>query len=270
MVIKIRHIFIVLLILIIGVTITKLAMKNTEHFNEVNNETIYCVMVTGKDKSRLDFANIAIENFKNQSYPNKKLIIINEGDAIGVNSSNILEVKIDDRVRKGITLGDMRNMAFEFIPDKAIWTLWDDDDWRSDDYLSILHSKLLDNDYIMFTKRLEHNLNTGFTWTMELKGGFVIFFGRKHTKCEYAKIAVNEDIVLKNYIVENLKYKILNNEPRIYIRMVHKTNTSLLVNRNKQNIKDTRNNKLYYEYDATVEDKEYVKNVVKKKYNIIH
>lgn len=271
MLIKIRHIFFIVSIFFIFAIAAKLTMKTKTNESFTNeNETVYCVMVTGKDKSRWNFAHIAIDNFNRQSYPNKKLIIINEGDSIGVRSHNILEVKVEDREQKGITLGDMRNIAFEFIPDDAIWTLWDDDDWRSDDYLSILYSNLLDNDYIMFTKRLEHNLNTGFTWTMELKAGFVIFFGRKCPKCKYAKIAVNEDIALKKYIVENLKYKILSNEPRIYIRMVHKSNTSLLINKNKQKVKDTRNNKVYYEYDSTETEKAYVKNIVSKKYNILH
>ena len=261
---------IIFIVFVIFIIVFFIKLMNTREKFINNDETIYCVMVTGKDKSRWKFAHIAIDNFKKQSHPSKKLILINEGQSIGIKSSNILEVLIEKREHKGLTLGDLRNIAFEFIPEGAIWTLWDDDDWRSDDYLSILHSELLDNDYIMFTKRLEHNLNNGFTWTMELKTGFVIFFGRRYHECKYAKLEVNEDIALKNYIVSNLKSKVYNNDPRIYIRMVHKSNTSLLVNKSKQKVKDTRGNKIYYEYYSTEYEKAYVKKIVKDYYNILH
>jgi hypothetical protein len=230
-------------------------------------------MITGKDKSRWNFAHIAIDNFKRQSYPNKRLIIINEGGSLTGDGDDILEIKLDDRDKKGITLGDMRNIAFEFIPDDAIWTLWDDDDWRSDDYLDYLYTNLQDKDYdyVLFAKRLEHNLNTGFTWIMELKSGFVILFGRKQSsgKYKYESKEVNEDVLLKKHIIDNLKFKLIeNNDPKIYIRMVHKTNTSILVNQNKSRVKDTSQNKVYYEYDASDDDVRYVKNIVDEKYNL--
>jgi hypothetical protein len=282
MAIKIRHILLgALLMISIAIVInvfyktTKSGYKNN---TTTNKEPIYCVMITGKDKSRWNFAHIAIDNFKRQSHPNKRLIIINEGASLmgtgmEVMVDNILEIKLNDREEKGITLGDMRNIAFEFIPDGAIWTLWDDDDWRSDDYLDYLYTNLQDKDYdyVLFTKRLEHNLNTGFTWIMELKSGFVILFGRKQAsgKCRYESKDVNEDVLLKKHIIDNLKFKLIeNNDPKIYIRMVHKTNTSLLVNQNKSLVKDTSQNKVYYEYDASDGDVQYVKNIVDEKYNL--
>jgi hypothetical protein len=271
--IKIWHILLGTLIIII-VTIIVFNIYKTEAFiKNTNNEPIYCIMITGKDKSRWDFANISVDNFKRQTYPNKRLIIINEGKSLMQIGDNILEIKLDDREKKGMTLGDMRNIAFEFMPDNAVWTLWDDDDWRSDDYLDYLYNNLQDKDYVLFTKRLEHNLNTGFTWTMELKSGFVILFGRKQVsdKCKYESKDVNEDVLLKNYIKDNLKFKLIeDNNPNIYIRMVHKNNTSILVNQNKSCVKDTSQNKVYYEYDASEDDIRYVKNIVDEKYNMVY
>ena len=272
MAIKIWHILLGAMIIIVIIVIIVKNVKTKTIENE-NKDPIYCVMITGKDKSRWDFAHIAIDNFKRQSYPNKRLIIINEGESLMKMEDNILEVKLDDREKKGITLGDMRNIAFEFIPDNAIWTLWDDDDWRSDDYLEYLYKNLQDKDYVLFTKRLEHNLNTGFTWIMELKSGFVILFGRKKAtdKCKYESKDVNEDVMLKKYIIDNLKFKLIaDNDPKIYIRMVHKSNTSLLVNQNKSWVKDTSKNKVYYEYDASDDDVRYVKNIVDEKYNMVY
>lgn len=274
MAIKIWHILLGALIIIIVCIITDTIKKIIKKNKTINKEPIYCVMITGKDKSRWDFAHIAIDNFRKQSYPNKRLIIINEGESLmDIGGDDILEIKLDDREKKGITLGDMRNIAFEFMPDDAVWTLWDDDDWRSDDYLDYLYDNLQDKDYVLFAKRLEHNLNTGFTWIMELKSGFVILFGRKQAsgKCKYESKEVNEDVLLKNHIIDNLKFKIIeDNDPKIYIRMVHKSNTSLLVNQNKSCVKDTSQNKVYYEHDASDDDVRYVKNIVDEKYNMVY
>ena len=245
-------------------------IKNDDHINVYgSSETIYCVMVTGK-VYRTKFAEVSIKNFKQQTHQDKKLIIINEGKKITTSpDSDILEICISNRKKKGMTLGDMRNLAFEFIPEGALWTLWDDDDWRSDDYLSYLYGRLGNNDYVFFTKRIEHNLNTNFTWVMELKSGFVIMFGRKNWRLKYDNVEYNEDILLKKMIKEQMKYIIIDNNPMIYIRFVHNTNTSVIANKKKYEIKDTRDNKLYFEYDATRDIVDYVKLVITKNYNIL-
>ena len=233
-----------------------------------SSDVIYCVMITGKD-ARLNFAEIAIKNFKKQYYQKKKLIIINEGKQLNVSDPDILEISITNRKQKQMTLGDMRNMAFEFIPEGALWTLWDDDDWRSDNYLTYLYNRLGTNDYIFFTKRIEHNLNTDFTWVMELKSGFVIMFGRKTWELKYDSTEYNEDILLKQDVKAKTKYVIIDNDPKIYVRMVHKTNTSVMTNQNKDSLKNTKNNKNYFEYNATQDIIDYVKMVTSKNYNIL-
>ena len=267
---------IVLIIFIIFICVSllyflkKFKNANLEHYHD-NSETepIYCVMVTGKDTTRWNFAKIAIRNFEKQTYNNKKLIIINEGREIKPNNRNILELVITNRKEKNMTLGDLRNLAFEFIPENAIWTLWDDDDWRSNNYLSYLYSHLENNEYIFFTKRIEHNLNTKFTWLMELKSGFVIMFGRKKWNLIYDSKDFNEDIPLKHKIKTEMKYKVIENDPKIYIRMVHKTNTSVIANKNKMSLKYTNDNRSYFEYKASTHILDYVKSIIHENYNIL-
>lgn len=226
------------------------------------SETIYCVMVTGKDAERLNFGKIAINNFNKQTYKNKRLIIINEGDALNEVDKDILEIVVSNRKEKGLTLGDLRNMAFEFIPEDALWTLWDDDDWRQDIYLTTLQASIKKNDYVFFTKRIEYNLNNGFSWVMELKTGFVILFGRKNWRCKYESKDFNEDVSLKSYIMKNLNYVILKNDPKIYIRTIHKNNTSVLVKKSKDEIADTKHNKVYHEYAANKDETSYANNII--------
>lgn len=242
--------------------------QNTTISISKSSDVIYCVMVTGKD-DRWNFAQISIKNFKQQDYQKKKLIIINEGKKLNVNDPDILEISITNRKQKKMTLGDMRNLAFEFIPEGALWTLWDDDDWRSNNYLTYLYNRLGNNDYLFFTKRIEHNLNTNFTWIMELKSGFVIMFGRKNWELKYDSTEYNEDIPLKQDVKAKTKYIIIDNDPKIYVRMVHKTNTSVIANKGKDSLRDTKKNKSYFEYKATQDIVDYVKNVTSENYNIL-
>ncbi|MCZ6913924.1 MAG: hypothetical protein O7C59_05330 [Rickettsia endosymbiont of Ixodes persulcatus] len=53
-----------------------------ESFQQVKssiNKSIYCLMITGKDDYRYEFAKISIINFLMQTYDNKYLVIINHG-----------------------------------------------------------------------------------------------------------------------------------------------------------------------------------------------
>jgi len=242
--------------------------KNKETLISSSSDVVYCVMITGKE-DRWDFAQISIKNFKRQNYQKKKLIIINEGKKLNISDPDILEISITNRKAKKMTLGDMRNLAFEFIPEGALWTLWDDDDWRSDNYLTYLYNRLGKNDYLFFTKRIEHNLNTNFTWIMELKSGFVIMFGRKNWELKYDSTEYNEDIPLKQDVKAKTEYTIIDNDPKIYVRMVHKTNTSVIANKKKDSLRDTKKNKSYFEYNATPDIVAYVKMITSENYNIL-
>lgn len=255
---KYMMIFILLLIITVILSIVHIIIsKPTEE------ETIYCVMITGKDSSRKRFAKISIENFKRQTHENKKLIIVNESvERFSEKDTDILEINIQ---RKAMTLGDLRNIAFEFIPENSLWTVWDDDDWRHESYLKYLYQNLNHNDYVLFTKRIEHNLNTNYSWMMHLKTGFVTFLGRKRYNLKYDSVNVNEDVRLRKTIVENLKYRILSNNPAIiYIRFVHSNNTSVLIDKSKTSIKNTSKNKVYFEYE--IKDRKtlnYIQDVLK-------
>lgn len=258
--------FIINLIIIITIVVISYVFF---YKSNQKKENIYCVMITGKDINRLQFAKKSIQNFKDQDYPNKKLIIINENQQRIFNkeystNNDMIEIQISDRKKKHLTLGDLRNIAFNFIPINSIWTLWDDDDIRSSNYLTYLYQRLRNYDYILFTKRIEHNTNTNFSWIMELKSGFVIFFGRKKYDTLYNSTEYNEDIPLKKLIIDKYKHLIIDNDPRIYVRIVHENNTSIIIKKNKKHIKDTTQNKVYFEHKISQDDKKYVNNIISK------
>lgn len=215
-------------------------------------DTVYCVMITNGDDTNRDlFRKLSIKNFIEQTYQNKKLIIVNEGKKLDFNSEDILQVSIHNRKARKLTLGDLRNIALEMIPTDSIFTVWDDDDYRDPNYLKSLYAALKSDDFVFTTKRVEMNINNDFVWIMELKSGFVTFFGRKKFGMKYDSKDVNEDVNLKQSIIKHYRYKLLNNNPLMYIRRVHQNNTSILVSKDKNKIKDTTGNKVYFEHEAS-------------------
>lgn len=231
-----------------------------ETFDSSNHETIYCVMIT-KD-SRIKYALHAVDNFFRQDYKNTRLILISETkiEDAALKDDRVLQVPLQRDGDNPPTLGKLRNIAFEFIPDGALWTVWDDDDIRSNGYLTSMRRYLGNNDYAFITKRIEYNMNTGFSWVMKLTTGFVLFFGRKSTKLRYEDVDVNEDVSMRDAIKRSsLKSVLVDNDPRMYIRTVHDDNTSVLVDKGKTKIKDTRANKMYFESEIKTEELEYAR-----------
>ena len=248
----------VFLLLVVYSILVILRTSPTETFKERNDdEIIYCVMIT-KD-NRKEFMLHSVVNFLEQDYKNKRLIIISESKQVHpvLNKQNILQIPVSRS--SGITLGNLRNIAFSMMPDGALFTVWDDDDVRSRDYLSKLKGELGENDFVMFTKRIEYNVNTDFAYVMELKPGFVLYFGRKNKGIEYEDVNVNEDVRLRETMKTNYKTKIYENDPKLYVRVVHSDNTSLLVNEGKTNLKDTSKNSLYFEHKINEEDLQYAR-----------
>ena len=90
-------------------------------------ETIYGVMITGKNPNRFPMAKLSIESFFKQTYDNKHLLIIDDG-YFDFNFSN--EAVTHLKVSNGLTLGELRNIALDYLPVNSIWIQWDDDDWH--------------------------------------------------------------------------------------------------------------------------------------------
>jgi mannosyltransferase OCH1-like enzyme/glycosyltransferase involved in cell wall biosynthesis len=89
---------------------------------------VSCLMVT---KNRDQLARSAIECFLNQTYPDKELIIIDDGDrhelekfVTELNSPQIVYYRLPSQ---GLTLGELRNLAVEKATGYYL-AQWDDDD----------------------------------------------------------------------------------------------------------------------------------------------
>jgi hypothetical protein len=226
-------------------------------------------MVTGKSLQRIEWARASVRNFQEQSYRNKFLIIINHGDqqvlTSKVGSTNMVEHRVSKT--KGITLGDLRNLSLSLVPVGALWTTWDDDDIRSPNYMEEVATWMQSTQkrFCMIKNRIEYNVNTHKMWMSSLFTGFLWFTVLKSSDPDelykYASQETNEDGVIKEQILRKgpSSYTLFNNDPMLYIRMIHKDNTSTFVDRLQTGPKDkyARGKRLYVERASTKEEVEY-------------
>jgi hypothetical protein len=228
-------------------------------------------MITGKDDQRIEYANLSVTNFLEQSYNHKKLIIVNHHHSLDVLkdkpfSSDILEVKVK---KEGKTLGDLRNIALQLIGYCDVWTIWDDDDYRSPDYLQYLISyRKQKQDIIVLKNRVEFNLETNTSWVAKRDIGFATFLGPYDLRVQYLKKDTMEDVnMLKDYKHLGYNIKIVDNDPLLYLRLVHSNNTSLYVNKHKDYI--LTGNGVYSERPTKIEEKIYIREIMLRYYNVL-
>lgn len=202
-----------------------------------DNTTVYGIMITGKDDNRIRMAQRSIQQFLQQTYSHKHLIIINHHPSLCVldvssTSNNVTEVRIEKEKHK-LTLGDLRNIALQLVPVGAYWFTWDDDDWRDPDLLQELH-KVADAknlDAVLFSNRYDVDSTTNEVWQTILKIGFVTMLCRRDDRILYDSKDSMEDVNLRKNM-KNIGFKtmVIDNNPMWYIRVIHTNNTSHFVN----------------------------------------
>lgn len=231
--------------LIVSISVISMGYFCYRYSNYLTEDSRYplitCIMITGKDASRERFARQAIRNFREQTYPVKHLVIMNHGSFSAVHSDENLSNVTEVRVTKGdgVTLGDIRNMAFDFVPYGGLFFVWDDDDYRAPDTLMRMyrHMRSENASAVCFTQRLEYDISTHFAWKTILQSGFVHVLAKKHYGVRYMSKESLEDINLlkdmrKVYPVATMT----ENDPTMYVRLVHGSNTSLYVKPKKTDI----------------------------------
>jgi hypothetical protein len=234
---------------------------------------INCLMITGKTDQRIEYARHALQNFQEQTYPYKRLVILNHNTIHRVLEStwtswpqDVYEFMID-KDAESLTLGSLRNISLELVGHDDLWTVWDDDDWRSSSYLSTLYeamSPLKGDVCVAFQNRMEYNVNTGFVWRSKLRSGFPHVLAKFDRRVRYLDKDTMEDL---NLITDYAKYGrvvIIDNDPSMYIRLVHGTNTSSYVNPHKAGVGVPMSvgNANYVEFSVTNEEAHRAKQIM--------
>ena len=228
--------------------------------------TVYCLMITGYTPDRIAYAKASVTNFLDQSYKHKHLILLNQSEENIIDSQNIDNViEVHVAVDK---IGVLRNKSIDMVPDNTVWTTWDDDDFRHPDYLSIFMEefKNKDVDFLMFQNRFEYNILTNYMFKIKLKSGTMIFFSKRENQVRYDPVSTMEDQVVKKYAKKHLRYKIIDNDPKLYIRLIHNNNTSLYVDKDKRTLRDTKMHVDYFETEPTPCEIEYLTKIISSYY----
>lgn len=236
--------------------------------------TIYCILITGKNEDRYKFIPIALENFRLQTYKNKKLLVINHGKRKLFPNKNdnkdVIEIMFEKT--KNFTLGDMRNFSISMVPYNSIFCIFDDDDYRHPRFIELLYKEMEKNeaDVVFFKNRIDYNINTNFAYRSKFDKGMPFILARKIDNIKYLSKDSLEDIRLHlDYDIQNKKIHIINNDPRWYIRLIHGTNTSLFVDNDKKSIVNYSDESKYHEFILTEKERVYADEIIKKNFKSI-
>lgn len=232
---------------------------------------VYCLMVTSNDEHRKPYGRVSVQNFLEQTYSRKHLVIVN------LSEDPILskEQRGDDRLlevfvkRNGLSLGTIRNISLELVPPNAWWTLWDDDDWRIDSYLQKLVDWSKGYDFVMIQNRIEFNTLNGYNYVLTLRSGLMSFFAKRIPALRYENLNTKEDVLIKSTALKELRCNIVDNAPTLYLRMIHNTNTSPYVNLSKNSLRDTSKHKDYFERDLQTNEWNYLDKILSTKYKYV-
>ena len=192
---------------------------------------VSCVMVTA-DRSAL--CRRAIWCYLQQSYPNKELVILDNG-------RETIEPLLDDfpnsefRYRKivktpEITLGDLRNMALEMATGEFIIPQWDDDDWYHPDRITLQVDKLNEGyDACSLAGTLMHVNREPFfdrPYIGLLPNGVPpTIMHRRDDSIRYPSLPRTEDTVYVNEWVKKKYVQLPASVSYLYVRSFHGNNT---------------------------------------------
>lgn len=250
---------------VVGIIIVIITAAYLAYLHLQNGFTgpIYCIMITGKDAKRISFAKKSVQNFLDQTYSEKVLVIINHHDQLNVLPDNQYSNLFEFKIRKqGLSLGQLRNIALQMVAINACWTTWDDDDYRHPTYLTYLASFKTDGNTVAISNRFEYNKNNGVSWVSKKTDGFVLFLASFDNRIKYTDKDTMEDMdILNDFREFRYVVKVMNNNPKLYVRLVHTNNTSLYVKPSRNYLV---NGPTYSERFTTNSEKTFISSILPK------
>ncbi len=191
---------------------------------------VHAMMITGKCPERVPLARVAAECFLRQTYPDRRLLIVNHGAEplriqVRTNPGDVYvgcdEVMVTRTELP--TLGDLRNRALDLCMQGLVCT-WDDDDWMADDYMATMVSAYRHGHLVVMQRQLRHDLVNNTSYVKRASDGHngqVLYDAG--TPYRYPELDRHEDSHFANHF--GARRVMLWNDPAVYIRMCHGHNT---------------------------------------------
>lgn len=234
------------------------------------NICAYAILVTGK-VGREEYLNMAIQNFREQDYSNKKLIIIDHSN-IDKSDDFTRDIDIEYYNVDMTSLGQLKNIGISKVPNGCYYVPWDDDDIRSIDFISYMVNHIGLYDCVYLQNRWDYVMKTKFSYVCTFSLGMPVYICKKNKYIEniYLEKDSLEDTRLQLDMVSiGMNIKSISNHPRLYLRLIHNLNTSPYANSNKCETVTYNDTSSYKEYDIfNLEDSGIINNYLFK-YNLI-
>jgi len=186
-------------------------------------ETIYGMMITGMSPFRYRLAELTIDAFFTQTYPNKHLIIVNCGEK-SLARPGVTELFSSDPT---LTLGCLRNLALAQVPEGAIVNIWDDDDIKHPNLLTEQYNALIKKnaDLCILARHTIYYAEKDFVYVPTGHGPLAMTkMFRRHAQ-QYNPLKCGEDIDYFKEYGNKHKAVFWDNPNHYYVRLVHGTNT---------------------------------------------
>ncbi len=181
---------------------------------------VTAVMITGLHRERYPLARIAIECFKNQTYPNRELLIVNHGpESLADADPRIRELRI---IKKNTdTIGDLRNFGLKHAAGEFILN-WDDDDWHHPERIATQMSVQEEDAAVFLRNRIHHSFLNGCAQVVDSPGGaHATILHPRAVKFRYPSMVRGSDTA---FALNFRKRTIIDNDPSLQIRFYHGLN----------------------------------------------
>lgn len=191
---------------------------------------VSCLMVTA---NRLHLARRAIQCFKNQSYKNKELVILDDGSQDyspllnDIPSSEIKYIQLDGS--NNYVLGQLRNLSLEAATGDYL-IQWDDDDWYHPERVEI-QASILDKgfDVCCLSSAIMHLDTPEFIehpYIGILPDGIPgSIMHKRNDDIRYPETRRAEDTVYLKQWMEKKYFKLENSYNYLFLRAYHGQNT---------------------------------------------
>lgn len=191
-----------------------------EHKFRESSPVVTAVMITGMHNARYSLARVAIECFKNQTYPNKELLIVNHGEqSLFDGDERIFELRI--KKRKAATVGDLRNTALDHAKGDFVIS-WDDDDWYHPDRIATQMAAQKDDAAVLLQNRIAFSFENGCgLYLSSPKGSEATILHPRNVDFRYPSLLRRSDTVFARSFKNRIVVK---NDPGLYIRFHHGLN----------------------------------------------
>lgn len=182
---------------------------------------VTAVMITGLHQARYSLARVALECFRNQTYPNTELLIVNHGatSLFCQEDQTIRELRLSKSEWE--TIGDLRNIGIEHATGDFIIT-WDDDDWHHPNRIRLQLEAWRKGCAVFLKNRIHYSFINGCAYYVTAVNGIdATILHPKNCKNRYPSLARKSDTLFANQFEKRI---IIDNNPLVYVRFHHGLN----------------------------------------------